>query len=491
MILFTLLLLFQAADPEALMRKAAEIPAADRVARFVALSGGNPADAAWDEYAAATEAIVTWFNMAVSQDAESSALADAIETNMGRMLLTDTWTHSQQFMIQRYLELNADALARIRKATARPTFGLKTDLAAPLSTVNLSEAIRPFTAGRLALLKAADEAQRGNWKEAWEWNRRAARCTAHLSQVASVLAWGAARANEARQRGQAFAFLHRAPQHAPADPLWQKAVDAQRAASDDATCEAEVLYSLDLTERLAAWAAGKAEDAELDSLVEIAVTGIPDAGGALGESSAKFKDVADFRRAMRKWSVAKQLDVEIELTRLLRAAAEQPFHELIREVREKGDDAPLRRRYREISERSPANRLMSNVVNLPPEHSLRRSRYAMTTAEAMRAVVAILAAQKKGGGLPATLEAAMADARPAEAAERRGSAPAGARPAALPMDAFSGQPLIYRRTGADTFTLYSVGYDGDDDGGKAVRPEEDQDGDFVFWPPQIPEWIES
>ena len=60
------------------------------------------------------------------------------------------------------------------------------------------------------------------------------------------------------------------------------------------------------------------------------------------------------------------------------------------------------------------------------------------------------------------------------------------------IDPFSGQPFVYRLTD-DGFTLYSVGYDRDDDGGAHHRrfgdrrgtrddPDPPPDGDYVFWP---------
>jgi len=48
-------------------------------------------------------------------------------------------------------------------------------------------------------------------------------------------------------------------------------------------------------------------------------------------------------------------------------------------------------------------------------------------------------------------------------------------------DAFTEQPFVYRRDG-DSFTLYSVGPNGQDDGGAHTKWRED--GDFVIWPPQ-------
>lgn len=52
----------------------------------------------------------------------------------------------------------------------------------------------------------------------------------------------------------------------------------------------------------------------------------------------------------------------------------------------------------------------------------------------------------------------------------------------LPMDPYSDGPLVYRRT-ADSFILYSLGADFDDDGGTpSTWGQGDDGGDQVFWP---------
>jgi hypothetical protein len=58
----------------------------------------------------------------------------------------------------------------------------------------------------------------------------------------------------------------------------------------------------------------------------------------------------------------------------------------------------------------------------------------------------------------------------------------------LPLDPYSDKPLVYNRIGAD-FTLYSLGENFTDDGGKVIdegndrrRWGTDEDGDRVFWP---------
>ena len=57
---------------------------------------------------------------------------------------------------------------------------------------------------------------------------------------------------------------------------------------------------------------------------------------------------------------------------------------------------------------------------------------------------------------------------------------------ALPLDPFSDQPLVYRKTG-DDFILYSVGLDFDDDGGVQGEKLWAEEGDAVFWPVAEPD----
>jgi len=61
----------------------------------------------------------------------------------------------------------------------------------------------------------------------------------------------------------------------------------------------------------------------------------------------------------------------------------------------------------------------------------------------------------------------------------------------LPMDPFSGRPLVYRVT-KENFILYSFGCDFDDDGGKVSKwGRGEEGGDQVFWPVQFPVESES
>jgi hypothetical protein len=51
----------------------------------------------------------------------------------------------------------------------------------------------------------------------------------------------------------------------------------------------------------------------------------------------------------------------------------------------------------------------------------------------------------------------------------------------IPIDPFSGKPIVYKKLD-DNFTVYSYGFDFDDDGGVRVVDYNGSDGDIVVWP---------
>lgn len=133
----------------------------------------------------------------------------------------------------------------------------------------------------------------------------------------------------------------------------------------------------------------------------------------------------------------------------------------------------------------PADPLVVQVraleVEEPPRGNIPRMTASILLPSASRSLVlrARLIAQQRGtrtvlelfayrdhmGALPDSLEALAGD---------------------FTIDPFSGRPFVYRRTD-DGFTLYSVGLNRQDDGGRHDPKfgEEKTGGDFVFWP--IPE----
>jgi hypothetical protein len=51
----------------------------------------------------------------------------------------------------------------------------------------------------------------------------------------------------------------------------------------------------------------------------------------------------------------------------------------------------------------------------------------------------------------------------------------------IPIDPFSGKPIVYKKLG-DNFTVYSYGFDFEDDGGVRVVDYNGSNGDIVVWP---------
>lgn len=89
-----------------------------------------------------------------------------------------------------------------------------------------------------------------------------------------------------------------------------------------------------------------------------------------------------------------------------------------------------------------------------------------TSAEALLATLAILRHKADTGSCPARLQDLLALGYLKD----------------LPIDPYSGQPLVYKTTGED-FTLYSIGANFTDNGGVPSEwGEGEEGGDQVFWP---------
>ena len=86
------------------------------------------------------------------------------------------------------------------------------------------------------------------------------------------------------------------------------------------------------------------------------------------------------------------------------------------------------------------------------------------SGEATTALLAIFTYQAQEGWLPESLQ---------QLVERLLQS--------VPLDPYSGKPLIYRING-DDFTLYSVGEDFVDNGGVPCEWNDQSGGDHVFWP---------
>jgi hypothetical protein len=138
------------------------------------------------------------------------------------------------------------------------------------------------------------------------------------------------------------------------------------------------------------------------------------------------------------------------------------------QIRSQGIDAE-----EEASEFIRGNLLLTMFV--PPFDSvIERYHRNKTNAHALLTAVALLRYKKDQGGYPEDLQDLVTTGYLKE----------------LPIDPYSDEPLVYAKTEAD-FSLYSVGRNFEDDGGRAFRDNEGQvkrwarEADAVFWP--VPE----
>ncbi|MHC4747605.1 MAG: hypothetical protein ACYS18_09865, partial [Planctomycetota bacterium] len=94
-----------------------------------------------------------------------------------------------------------------------------------------------------------------------------------------------------------------------------------------------------------------------------------------------------------------------------------------------------------------------------------------TDADATLAVIAVLRYKQDKGAYPEGLEELVASDYLKK----------------MPMDSWSDEPLVYKKT-EDDFTLYSVGFNFIDDGGQFGKDKKGnprvwaEEGDAVFWP---------
>lgn len=137
--------------------------------------------------------------------------------------------------------------------------------------------------------------------------------------------------------------------------------------------------------------------------------------------------------------------------------------------------SPLERRarrldfWKDLARLTHENPLVNLVMFNGPMVARARANYS-AHQDALVATLALLRYRAEKGGFPDTLEELV-------------SAGFMSR---LPMDPYSGNPLVYRRMDAD-FILYTWGEDFDDDGGRHCDwGQHIEGGDHVFWPVQPP-----
>ncbi|HWL51810.1 MAG TPA: hypothetical protein VNQ90_05215 [Chthoniobacteraceae bacterium] len=130
----------------------------------------------------------------------------------------------------------------------------------------------------------------------------------------------------------------------------------------------------------------------------------------------------------------------------------------------------IQRWFERATRTSDASRLLAASVSIPLQGSARRFAYAQTVADLGVVATALERYHRRGNSYPETLAALVPTFLEA-----------------LPHDLVTGEPLHYRRTENGRFLLYSVGWNGTDDGGRTFFSKQKRrfftlpKGDWI-WP---------
>ncbi|MBK8914992.1 MAG: hypothetical protein IPM64_10400 [Phycisphaerales bacterium] len=355
--------------------------------------------------------------------------------------------------LREWVRRNSQSLETLEKIADAPRWAFKVDGAAPNPTA-ATQSLGAFEASscRMLAIRANLAACDGKWEAAYADNIRLHRIAGHLLSQPSPFAQPVGRRIARIALRQTLAFMGRTM---PADPAaltealrtaWNMRPDAE--ALDLVIAATE----LDFIEASYAWAKDPSRHGGQGFALEAYLFDV-------SNDSAKplprpYRDIEELRAAMAKSSIEKSIAAADAVRALLRASRTAPIHEAWR-----GVDA-LREQVGKAAAADPLQR----VVHLMPDADL----FEMASIGAQRAAVELVLAlqiyQAKEKSIPSDAAALVPAILPA-----------------LPIDPFSGKPLVYSQS-AKPFVVYSVGPDGKDDEGEDNGWRRDP-GDFLLWPP--------
>jgi hypothetical protein len=380
-----------------------------------------------------------------------------VDANLHALAVAGQWTAEETDLIRKWLTANEKTLAALKQAARRRRyFSPLPETGGRLHSVVVSEVDTSFISlARLEAIAAADWARQGQWDTAYEGNLRTHRLADHAYHERNAC-W------------QLLALLER---HLPED-LASLLEDIDK--GDDLRCpsdlvgEVEALFYLDYVEAWHEWAEEPAKHPDLTSVAELQVGAMDEDfldlwGDLVGESP--FKSVEEVRKAIRSSPIDEERKVLGRLDEIMQRWTALPFHTAWKQ--EKG----LREEYCEAFLKAP-----SLAVQGCGSLQFSQGRLLAELTRAHRAAVACVTAihrfRNKVGRLPSKLQ----ELAPEFLDE-------------VPVDPFSGRPLVYRAGGQGTdFTLYSVGADQVDSGAEPAS-EVRGAGDQVFWPrPEVPRY---
>lgn len=369
-------------------------------------------------------------------DAFSALRTDDVDRDVTRKR-ADRWTADERRRVDQWLAANEPALSRLAEATR------STNAFAPLPPGgSLVDLLMPYlsqsrSAGDLLAARAAARLHAGDAAAAAADLATLLRLSRWLQTQPAVIAHLVGIACAGRAYETIAAAPHLAGDKLDAEALLKalSAADGTQPSINDALT-GEIATFCDMLQR---WGKDTDADGKLDQIVmPFGEDGRPldkPAPAAISPPLDPTAAVAAYQERMK----------------LLRSISAMRYPE--RQAKE-----------RELSELGVLAPVRFIVTGLDRVDILRRTRDAGQNGA--RAVLRIHAYRRANGSWPATLKDAM-----------KGESPT------LRWDPFSGGELVYKIV-KDDFLLYSLGVNGDDDGGKRGERPSDEKGDYVFWPLQ-------
>lgn len=446
-----------------------QIPLNERIAYVNRVADRAGPDNARQFYEAAELAFKgPWAVTSQPADFDKRRADQRVLDDQGFLMLADTWSDQETRVMRAWLDMNAKALEALTAATDRPTHF--DPLVSETNRIYDGGAAPSYCASmrqcaKLLALKANEVALNNNWPDAYRWNRRVYRMADHLYQQPVLLVQMVGMSIERLATEQLLIFLTR---HAPPDLAEMALVLSQL---DAHVCPKEVLsqtdslIALDFTEALFEWAANPEAHPHTASLVSIMVSP-PDWAQEVLSAKPAFANVEEFRAALQKSSIDSAWQAEQQRREIYARWEAQPFPQAWRALDQ------FHKEIAALAAKAPVQLACDSFWEPDRYYYVRAA--TRTQRNAASVVFAILQYQNQHGRLPASLD----DLRQIE----------------FPFDAtdpFSGEPLRYRvEGGGQSLTLYGVGPDQQDNGGQHNRFERTA-GDFVYWPPRLPERIDS
>ncbi len=449
------------------------IPADERIAYVNRLLDCEPGPNAAKHYAAADKAHKYPFEVASYEDEDAQERAHWMGRNEWVLTLRTDWPEAYEETIAKWLKANEPALAALRKAAELERCCLLIPHAeAPLHQAQYSTLLRRLS--KTLAVQAVALARQEQWQRAYEAHLRLHRIAAHLRQSPLELYQLVGAAVERLGNQQLLALVR---QRAPDDLLaLLQRIQAEREpeCADEVEGKVTLLIEWDYVESQYQWAAAPDKYPKVGEIVESLIAmpetlaGIagpdPSADDVAPIGKPPYADAAAYRVALQKSSVDASWEVNRALLALWRAYAKRPPHEALR------DAESFARRRAALIDGDPVATLatwsMSGLRPLKQQFVLRCRLVADRAA--VDTVLAAHAYRAQHDRWPTRLKELVPELLPA-----------------VPVDGFSGKPLLYRvHYTRDSFELYSVGPNQRDDGGEITE----ECDDIVYWPPQVPEF---